>query len=316
MKKSGTLAFALMALLIFCVGVFPSWAIDYPTRPINFLVPYAPGGQTDIQARALAAAMGPHIEQPFVIMNKPGATGTLMMATLAASKPDGYTVAICPGALTITPHLQQVSYDVTKDFTYIVALSNFAESIAVQTEAPWKTLKDLVEYARQNPNKIRIGNAGLASWTVFMAKKIAQKEGIQWTDIPFNSEGEVNTALLGGHIEVGLFSGPHIPNVRAGKFRMLAVGTAQRLKEFPDVPTVKELGYDFVALSYCGILAPKGLPEPIEKKLIESFSKGRKEPAFVEAMEKIALFPAPEVGKEFHQKVVEGYKIVGEFLKK
>jgi tripartite-type tricarboxylate transporter receptor subunit TctC len=313
MKKS---CLAILILVISILNVFPCLSAEYPTHPVTFLVPYAPGGQTDIQTRALTAAAAPYFEQPFVIINKPGATGSLAMATLATSKPDGYTIAICPGALNISPYYQKVPYDIINDFTYLVALSAFTESVVVQTESSWKTLNDIIEYARKNPNKVRIGTPGIATWTSTMQKKIAQKAGIQWQEIPFQSEGEVVTALLGGHIDVGFFSGPHMPNVRAGKFRMVALGTAERLKEFPDLPTVRELGYDYVGLSYCGVLGPKGLPESVAKKLEVTFTKARQDPIFVNALEKISLIPANEIGKGFQKKMADGYKYIGENFKK
>jgi tripartite-type tricarboxylate transporter receptor subunit TctC len=316
MKKSGAATIVLVISIVFFFCSLPAWAAEYPTHPVTFLVPYAPGGQTDIQARALAAAAGPYFEQPFVIMNKPGGSGSLAMTALATAKPDGYTIGICPGALNIVPYFQQVSYDITKDFTYLVALCTLTEAFAVQAESPWKSLKDMVEYARQNPQKVRLGTAGVSAWTSFMQRTIAQKERVQWTEVPFQSEGEVIIALLGGHIDVGLFSGPHMPNVRAGKFRQLALGTANRLKEFPDVPTVRELGYDFAAISYSGILGPKGLPDSIEKRLVEALTKARNEPTFVNALEKIALIPAKEVGNEFEKKMVNGYRYIGGMLKK
>ncbi len=294
----------------------PAAAADYPDRPVNFLVPYAPGGPSDIQARAIASAAEPLLGQPLMVLNKPGASGSVMMSLLATAKPDGYTIGITPGSLTVTPYIQQVTYDLTKDFTYLVALTTYTENFTVLAESPWKTFKDLVEYARQNPKKVRIGTSGFGTSPSVMVNVVGKQAGVDWIEIPFKSNGEVNTALLGGHIEVGAVSGENIPQVRAGRLRLLALAIDERIKEFPEVPTLRELGYDFVALSYCGIAGPKGLPEPVIKKLEDVFRKARDESVYVETMKKIYLVPTPEVGKDFEKRMVDNYVNAGNYLKK
>lgn len=306
----------LAVLLILSFGVFPIWAADYPDRPISFLVGYGPGGPSDIQARALAAAAEPILGQPLVVFNRPGASGTVMMATLATAKPDGYTIGITPGSLTVVPYFQQVNYDLSKDFTYLAALSTYTESFSVLADSPWKTLDDLIAYARKNPNQVNIGTAGIAVSPSIMEKVIARKAGVQWGEVPFKSDGDIVTALLGGHVHVGANSGGHIPHVRAGRLRLLFNATAERVREFPDVPTLRELGFDFIALSYCGMAGPKGLPEPIARKLEEAFRKARNDPVYLETLKKISLFPMNEVGKEFEVRIVEMYGNVGNYLKK
>lgn len=302
--------------LVLFFGFFPIWAADYPERPISFLVGYAPGGPSDIQARALAAAAEPILGQPLLVLNRPGAGGTVMMATLATVKPDGYTIGITPGSLTVVPYFQQVNYDLSKDFTYLAALSTYTESFSVRADSPWKTLNDLIEYARKNPNQVNIGTAGVAVSPSIMEKVIARKAGVQWGEVPFKGDGDIVTALLGGHVHVGANSGSHIPQVRAGKLRLLFNATAERVREFPEVPTLRELGFDFIALSYSGVAGPKGLAQPIARKLEEAFRKARNDPVYLETLKKLSLFPMNEVGKEFEVRIVEMYGTVGKYLKK
>lgn len=291
-------------------------AAEYPDRPVNLMMGYSAGGIGDLLARSIGAAAEPFLGQTIVVLNKPGATGAIMMSLLVTSKPDGYTIAITPASLAIAPYFQKVSYDMSKDFTYMVALSTFLESITVRQDAPWKTIQELIDYAKKNPNKLRVGGSSVASSTSLMVKLVAQKAGFQFTEVPFAGTGEAITALLGGHIDAIHASGDNLPQVRAGKLRMLVTDTAERTKEFPDVPTLMELGYDFVALSYLGVVGPKGLPEPIVKKLEDVFKKARGQQSFIEFEKKMGLFPMYETGKEFERRNMEIFQKVGKILKK
>jgi tripartite-type tricarboxylate transporter receptor subunit TctC len=312
MKMKGILAI----LILICMAIVtPLYAAEFPDRPVNLMVGYSTGGIGDLQLRAIASASEPFLGQPITPINKPGAVGTVMMALLKEAKPDGYTAGIIPGSLTVTPYLQSVPFEL-KDFTYLVGLSTFLESLNVQAESPWKTAKDLVEYAKQNPGKVRIGTSGITSSVAYMQKVIFDHFGAKFIFVPFGGEGEVITALLGGHIEGAALIGVNLQYVRSGKFRMLAIGTTERLQEFPDVPTCQELGVDFVAMSYVGIVGPKNLPEPITKKLIDSFKKGREDKSFTEFMKKTGLIPRYETGKDFETRIMENYEKTGKIIKK
>ena len=315
MEKTKCFRGALAVFLVVSAWTFSAWAVDYPTKPITVLVPYAPGGASDIMTRALATALEPLLGQPIAVSNKPGATGATMMTQLAHSKPDGYTIGNTPGSLAVTPYLQQVPYDIAKDFTYLVALNTYMDAFTVRTDSPWKTLKDLMDYARQNPKKLRVGMSGLGGSTTVMTKFVSQQAAAEVTMIPFKGDGEVVTALLGDHIEVGCNNGAQISHVRAGTLRMLALALSERVSDFPDVPTFKELGYDFVTLSLSGMAGPKGMPEAIVQKLIDALVKAREDRVYLETIRKLYLHPQNEIGKDFEKRIVEIHRRMGEYSK-
>jgi len=316
MKK--TMIFLMGILTVFGMSHIlglPSEAVDFPTKPITLLVAYGPGGAADILARALAPELERLLSQPVVVMNKPGASGAIAMGYLAGLKPDGYTIAISPASLALSPYFQQVSYNVEKDFSFVAALGNYTEPFFVRADSSFKTLDQLVDHARQNPDKIKIGVPGMATSAAVMGKFVGEKAGVRWTLIPFTSDAENITSLLGGHTHVGILLGGYLPHLKAGTVRMLAVNTAERLKECPDVPTLIECGYNFTTLTLVGIVAPKGLPEPIAQKLGEAITKAKQTPVFKETMKNINLNPLPQVGKEYEKSVMDAYKNMGKYSK-
>lgn len=280
------------------------------------MIGYAPGGPADLQARALAEAAAPVLGQPLIVVSKTGATGTIMMSAVANSKNDGYTIGLTPGSLAISPYFMDVPYDLKKDFTYLAALSIFTEAFVVQADSPWKTLNDLISYARQNPDQVKVGAAEVASSVMFLAKTVGELAGVRWTAVPFKGDAAVVTALLGGHIHAAVNTGSHIPQVKAGKFRILANATPKRIPEFPDVPTLRELGFDLVSFTLTGIVGPKGLPEPIARKLVDGLNKARGSQAFQEILRKMELQPQFETGKDYEERIIQSYDTIGKFIKK
>ena len=316
MKRTLILLVGLLAILgISHTLALPSWAIDYPTKPITLLVAYGPGGAADILARAMAPELERSLGQPVVVLNKPGASGSIGMGFLASAKPDGYTIAISPASLALTPYFQQVSYNVEKDFTFIAALGNYTEPFFVRADSPFKTLENLVDHARQNPDRIKIGVPGMATSAALMGKFVGEKAGVRWTLIPFTSDAENITSLLGGHIHVGILLGGYAPHLKAGTVRMLAVNTAERIKDCPDIPTLIECGYNFTTLTLVGIVGPKGLPEAIFQKLAEAIAKARQTPIYLETIKNINLNPLQQVGKDYEKSVMENYRNMGKYSK-
>ncbi|MFT3813905.1 MAG: tripartite tricarboxylate transporter substrate binding protein [Acidovorax sp.] len=275
MRRLAVLACAAWAVL-------PVQAQEYPAaKPITLIVPFPAGGATDVQARALARAASAELKQQIVILNQPGVAATLGPATMARqAKPDGYTIALSAGTLLRQPHLQKVNYDPLKDFTWIMGVAAYTTGITVKADAPWKTAKELFAYAKAHPGKVSYGTVGKGSTAHIAMSALQKAAGLEFNFVPFKGAIEVFTALQGGHLDVAAEAG-FGSTVDSGKGRLLAVFNEQRTKERPDVPTVKELGYNVVLASNYGIAGPKGMDPKVVKTLHDAFKKAMDDPEFL-----------------------------------
>jgi tripartite-type tricarboxylate transporter receptor subunit TctC len=272
----------------------------YPDRPITLLVGFAPGGSMDMSARALAAAVEKILGQPVVIENKTGGTGTVALAALLAQSPDGYTLCATPSSVLIrVSQMQQVPFKPLKSFKPIIGFATPQLGIAVKSDAPWKTLKDLANDVRENPGKIKYATTGVGSTTQAAVEEIAFKEKVQMTHVPYKGSIEALTALMGGHVEFASLTSEFIPSVKAGQTRLLATMGEERSPTFPAVPTMKESGYDFVNDAVYAIVAPADLPPDLAKKLEAAFTKAIKDKQYLEAINKIDHIPVYYSGKRF-----------------
>src|SRR4051794_27954690 len=249
----------LLAAAIFILSTIAQ-AQQFPTRPVTLIVPWPPGGSTDIAMRALATATEKHLGQSIVIENRPGAAGTLGPSNMAGSaKPDGYTVAQLPISVFRIPYIQKASFDPAKDFTCIIHLTGYTFGVVVRADSPFKTFNDMIEHARANPGKVNYGTPGAGSSLHITMEQIAKLKGIKWTQVPFKGGADNMNATLGGHIDATADSTGWAELVNAGKFRLLATWGAERTKNWPDVPTLKESGINMVSNSPFGIGGPKGV---------------------------------------------------------
>ena len=282
MKRIILLSVAIMAL------VTAAQAQQFPTRPVTLIVPWPAGGSTDIGMRALAAATEKHLGQSIVIENKPGAAGTIGPANMAASaRPDGYTVAQLPITVFRMPFIQKTSFDPTKDFTYIIHVTGYTFGVVVRADAPWKTFNELIEYARANPGKLNYGTPGAGTSLHITMEQIAKMKGVKWTQVPFKGVADSMNALLGGHIHVTSDSTGWAGAVNAGAARLLVTWGAERTKNWPDVPILKEVGIDLISNSPFGIGGPKGMDPAVVKILHDAFKKGMEEQSYKDAMVKL-----------------------------
>jgi tripartite-type tricarboxylate transporter receptor subunit TctC len=264
-------------------------AATYPSRPITLVVPFPPGSASDVPIRALALAAAKKLGQPIVIENKPGAAGTLGPVSVAqGSAPDGYTVAIAPASLWRLPHLQKVSYDALKDFTYIAGIAAYTFALVVNHDAPWKTAQELLADGKANPGKLALGGTGLGASAHIAAFRLSKLSGTDINYIPFKGGAEISAAMMGQHI-VGQTDAGWAPLVTSGKARLLATFTEQRLARHPQVPTAKELGYDIVVESPWGLVGPKGMDPKVISTLEQAFLGSRDDPAFRKALETFEL---------------------------
>lgn len=261
-------------------------AQDFPARPVTLIVPWPAGGSTDLAMRALATATEKYLGQPVIVENRPGAAGTLGATAMVTAKPDGYTVTQIPITVFRNPHITKVGYDPLTDLTYLIGISGYTFGVVVRADAPWKTWEELVTFAKANPGKLSYGTPGANTSLHVTMEDIAQRYGIQWTHIAFRGNADNMQALLGGHIDASADATGWAPHVEAGKMRLLVTWGAQRTRRWPDVPTLKELGYDVVSTSPYGIAGPKGMDPKVARVLHDAFRKGMEDPIHLQAMEK------------------------------
>jgi tripartite-type tricarboxylate transporter receptor subunit TctC len=282
MRKALLLAAALLGF------ASVAQAQQFPNRPVTLIVPWPAGGGTDIDMRALAAASEKHLGQSIVIENKPGAGGTIGPANMASSaKPDGYTVSQIPITVFRAPFMRKTNYDPTQDFTYIIGLTGYTFGIVVKADAPWKTFDELVTFAKANPGKVNYGTPGAGTSLHITMEQIAKLKGIKWTHVPFKGVAESMNALLGGHIDVVSDSTGWAGAVNAGQARLLVSWGAARTKNWPNVPTLREVGVNMVSNSPYGIAGPKGMDPAVVKVLHDAFKKGMEEQSYKDSMAKL-----------------------------
>ena len=263
-------------------------AQQFPNRPVTLIIPWPAGGGTDIGMRALAAATEKHLGQSIVIENKPGASGTIGPANMAANaKPDGYTIAQLPITVFRMPFIQKTSFDPTRDFTYIIHVTGYTFGVVVKADAPWKTFQELLDYAKANPGKLNYGTPGAGTSLHITMEQIAKQKGIKWTQVPFKGQAESMNALLGGHIDLTADSTGWAGAVNGGQARLLVTWGAKRTKNWPDVPILKEVGINMVSNSPFGIGGPKGMDPAVVKVLHDAFKKGMEEQSYKDAMAKL-----------------------------
>lgn len=255
-------------------------AAGYPERPITFICPWPAGGTADVTMRALCVAASKAIGQTIVVENRTGASGMLGTRAMAQAKPDGYTIGQIPISITRFSQLGTVQLDPMKDLSYIARVSGQTFGIAVRADGPYKTLKDFVAAAKAQPTKITYGSAGIGGATHVGMEEFALAADIQLTHIPYKGGAPALQDLLGGQIDALADSSSWAPHVKSGKLRLIATWGEKRTHEFPDVPTLREQGYDVVVDAPNGIGAPKGLPADVSKKLREAFKVAASSPEF------------------------------------
>ncbi len=261
----------------------------YPNRPITLIAPWPAGGSSDAVMRAFGDSASKTLGVPVVVENKPGAGGTLGAAAMVNAKPDGYTLTQLPLGIYRLPHMQAMPFDPVKDITHIVCLTGYTFGIACTADSPFKTLKEMVAYAKANPGKLEYGHTGTGTTPHLAIEEFSDKAGIQLNPIPFKGSAEIMQAILGGHIRVMSGTTEFAPHVQSGKLRLLATLGSQRNKAFPDVPTVKESGWDTITESPFGIGGPKGMDLAIVKTLHDAFRKTLEDPAVQAALDKFYM---------------------------
>jgi tripartite-type tricarboxylate transporter receptor subunit TctC len=270
MKKSILSAIALLVIAL------QANAQSYPARPIRIVVPFGPGGFTDVAARIIQKELAPAIGQPIVIENKPGAGSTIGTSEIAKAAPDGYNLVMISTTHVISPHLyKQMPYDPIKDFTPVMKLAEGPYVLIVHPSLPVKSVADLIALAKAKPNTIDYASSGNGSAQHLVGALFVTMAGAPLSHVPYKGSSGAMNDVLGGIVKVSFVGVPNaLPNLHAGKIKALAVTTKKRYAELPDVPTMDEAGvkgYD--ATIWLGLLAPPGTPRDIVDKLNTSITK-------------------------------------------
>ena len=259
----------------------------FPDRPIRLIIPWAAGGPADAGFRILAQSVSKKLGQQVIVDNKAGASGIMGAMALQEAKPDGYTISQMHMSVLRQPLLnKQLTYNPINDLTYILQITGFVMGVVVKADAPWKTLPELLAYAKANPGKLNWGTLGIGSTQHLAMERVGIAQGgLSWTHAPYRGTADTLRALLGGEIDFASEASGWAPMVQAGQLRLLAVFTAERAKRFPDVPTVKELGIDVVVDSPGGLVGPKGMDPAIVKILADAFRAAAQEPKHLEFLD-------------------------------
>lgn len=267
----------------------PAHAQQFPAKEVQIIVPYAPGGATDLIFRALAASSQKYLGKAVVVVNRPGGGGAIGFTEAAQAKPDGYTLVTVITPVTILPHQVKTAFNY-QSFEPIINVVLDPGMFQVRADSPWKTLPEFLDYARKNPGMITVGNSGAGGGVHLIALAFEKAAGVRFNHIPFAGGGPSVTALLGGHVNAVSVSPPEgIPQVKAGTLRIIALFADKRMADFPDVPTVREQGIDFSMSQWRGLAAPKGTPPEAIKVLHEAFRKDMEDPAFVKAAQEMSV---------------------------
>jgi len=265
----------------------PALANDWPNRQIKLVIPYPPGGPTDISTRIVMEKAGQILGQPILFDNKAGASGMIGAEYAKGQAPDGYTfLATTVAMLTITRHLQPIPFDPDKDFLTVARMSTSWAALAINPSVPANTMAEFVAYVKANPGKVNFGSAGLATITHLYGEILNLEAGIKMVHVPYKGSAPATQDLLGGQIQAQ-FDQTTLPYILAGKLKGLAIISDTRWPQKPEIPTLKETGYGKEGgESWYGILAPAGTPQPIVDKMAKAIEEALKSPDVLDKLDK------------------------------
>lgn len=258
------------AFLLVGASVLPLLAQTYPNKPIRFILPFPPGGPTDILGRLIGQKLAERFGQPVVPENRPGAGANIGLEIGAKAKPDGYTITLASPSLSISPTLyKKLNYDSVKDFAPVTLVAEIPNVLLVSPSLPVKNLKELIEYAKANPGKLNYGSGGIGTSNHLASELFKSLAKVNIVHVPYKGSNQAMIAMMGGEVGMVVIGiPPSQAQIQAGKVRALAVLGEQRLSAFPNIPTAKEAGIDnFEVTTWYGILAPAGTPRDIVTRL-------------------------------------------------
>ena len=306
---------AACALAALPAGAF---AQDYPNKPVRIIVSFAPGGLTDLVARALQPRLQEAFGQPIVIDNKPGAGGTVAEALLARSAPDGYTLLLSADSVPANPHLvPNLTYDSLKDLTPVALLTRIPLVMLVNNNVPATTLKEFVAYARANPGKVSFASPGIGTSNHLFSEVFKDMAGVEMPHVAYKGGGPAMTDLMGGHVQALLISSTlATPQVAGGKVRALAVTSEKRSPNMPTVPTFAEAGFaDFKPQQWTGLFVPAGTPPAIVARITTEFGKAMKSPEVLARLNELNAEPVMSTQAEFTRELKRDHETLGKLIK-
>jgi tripartite-type tricarboxylate transporter receptor subunit TctC len=304
---AAALARSFVALSLVSLGIASGAAIaqTYPDHAVRFIVPFSPGGSSDLVARLMAKDAQKFLGQPFVVDNKPGAAAMIGLNELVQSKPDGYTIGITNSGMVTQPLYGVARHNYPVDLQAIAQIGEVPFCLVVAGDSPWKTLDEFIAFARANPAKANYGITGIGNTAHIGPEHLKLLAKFPMEHVNFDGGAKLITALLGGHIQAGGINPVDVKEfVKAGKVRVLVLFGEKRMSDpvFANVPTAKELGYNVVVTLWQGIGAPKGLPEPVRVKLEDAFARAMATPETRDALRNLGIEPVYLNGADFAKK--------------
>jgi tripartite-type tricarboxylate transporter receptor subunit TctC len=297
--------------------VTPALADDWPTRQIKVVIPYPPGGPTDISTRIVMEKVGQLLGQPILFDNKGGASGMIGAEYAKAQSPDGYTFcATTVAMLAITRHLQPIPFDPDKDFLTVARMTTSWAALAVHPSVPANTMAEFVAYVKANPDKVNYGSAGLATITHLYGEILNLEAGIKLVHVPYKGSAQATQDLLGGQIQAQIDQ-TVLPHVVAGRLRGLAMISDARWPQKPDIPTLRETGYGKEGgESWYGILAPAGMAPPIVDKMAKAIDQALQSADVLERLDKGGAKPTYLGPADMRAQVNKESAMFGDIIKR
>jgi len=305
----------LWALALLAALSLAAFAQDFPVKPVDLIVLFPAGSSADVVARVLADGMSKQLGQPITVINRPGAGGAIGYKYVQGQKPDGYTMVFNSNSISTVHYSGLTNFDYTA-FDPVARVTVELPVIAVKADAPWNNLKDLMEYARQKPGALQVGNSGVGSHTHITAVGFFNEQHVEVNHIPFGAAQVVNS-LLGGHIDaVVQLPGALAPLVRAGNLKVLGVLASQREPTFPNVPTAVEQGFNFQADMWRGLAVPKGTPKPVVARLEQAVRAAVNTPEFKAQGDKLGFSPAFQPANDFGVTIAADDRLLAKAMEK
>jgi tripartite-type tricarboxylate transporter receptor subunit TctC len=290
------------ALAVLVATAVAGQAQEFPTKPIELILPFGPGGSHDLTARAVASVAHQYLGQPLLVVLRPGGGGAVGSQQVVRAKPDGYTLLFGGSGPNTVFALVQKAPIGPEQLMPVAKINHSGAVFAVKADAPWKTFREAVDWMKKNPGRFNFANTGPWGAADYPMRQIAHAAGVEFNNIPHDGGGPATLAVLGGHADATFSFAPQLlPQVQAGKMRALAVTDVKRIPTLPAVPTVKEEGFDVSFTMWRGVLAPRGTPASIVEKLEAAFKKISEDKSFQALIKQLGDQVQFEGSKEFEQ---------------